>query len=244
MNKVEIFNSEETLAEETAKQFQKILMQSLKTDNNFFAALSGGNTPRILFRKLADSPYKEKIDWNRIHFFWADERMVPPGDPESNYGEAKKILFDNISIPAGNIHRIKGEDDPKQEVLRYAAEIEEYIKKDQKGFPRFNLIFLGIGEDGHTASLFPGKTLQFTDEKNLCGLSKHPASSQLRISLTKETINNAEKIIFLVTGESKAETLAGILKNSSESKNFPGAQIKPINGSIKWKIDKKASKFL
>jgi 6-phosphogluconolactonase len=244
MNKVEIFNSEEILAEETAKQFQEILKQSLITDNNFFTALSGGNTPKILFKKLADFPYKEKIDWNRIHFFWADERMVPPEDPESNYGEAKKILFDNIPIPAGNIHRIKGEDDPQSEVLRYAAEIEKYIKKDQKGFPRFNLIFLGIGEDGHTASLFPGKKLHFKDEKNICGIAAHPLNGRNRISLTKETINNAEKIIFLVMGGLKAGTLASIIKNSPESINLPSAQIIPVNGSLKWLIDKEASKFL
>lgn len=244
MNELNIFNSAEAAAGEAAKQFGEIVKESLAREQYFFTALSGGNTPKLLFKILAGSPYKENINWDRIHFFWADERMVPPDDSESNFGEAKKIFFDRIPISLKNIHYIKGDSDPQQEVFRYASDIENYVKKDEQGFPRFDLIFLGMGEDGHTGSLFPGKKLNFTDDKNICGLSEHPSNGHLRITLTKETINNSGKIIFLVTGESKAAVLSEILKNSVESKRFPAAQISSANGSIKWIIDKDAAKFI
>jgi len=243
MNDVQIFDSPEIAAEEAAKEFERTVNHVLKENDYFFAALSGGSTPKLMFEKLTAPFLEKKIKWSGIHFFWADERMVPPDDPGSNFGTAKKILFDHIQIPGKNIHRIKGENELHEEVLRYAEEIDSYVKKDENGFPRFDMIYLGVGEDGHTASLFPGKNLLFTDRRNICGLTENP-NRQKRISLTKETINNSAKIIFLVIGESKAGILKTVLKNSPEGKTFPASQIIPVIGNTKWIIDKKASKLL
>jgi 6-phosphogluconolactonase len=243
LNNYKIFDTAEAAAEAAAVEFTGIAESIFKEGENFFTAISGGSTPKIFFKILAGRKFKMKIDWGKVHLFWADERMVPPDDSDSNYGTAKKILIEHIPIPQTNIHRIYGESDPEKEVRRYAREIESLLKQNENKFPCFDLVLLGIGEDGHTASLFPGKELIMINERNICGLAENP-SGQKRITLTKETINNARNIIFLVSGSSKAEILSKILSNSAESKQFPAAQISPYNGSIKYIIDKEAAELL
>jgi 6-phosphogluconolactonase len=243
VNEIQIYNSPEIAAEEAANLFKRTSDQVLEKNDNFFTALSGGSTLKLLFEKLAGPFFRGQINWNRIHFFWVDERLVPPNNSQSNFGTAKKILFDRIPISENNIHRIRGENEPNEEVLRYAAEIESLLKKDKNRIPRFDLIFLGMGEDGHTASLFPQNKLLFTDKRNICGLAENP-HRQKRITLTKETINNSEKIVFFVTGESKAAVLSAVLKNQTQKQIYPAAQINPTNGTLQWIIDQKAAKLL
>lgn len=200
-------------------------------------SLSGGSTPKLLFKTLAQAPYNTGIHWANLHFWWGDDRMVPPHDPESNYGEVQKLLFDHIQIPTENIHRIRGEDDVEQELARFSQELTACVPNQQ-----FDWIILGMGTDGHTASLFPHQT-DFADP-NLAVIAKHPESGQLRISKTAKLLEQAKRITYLVTGSSKADILREIQTTSAEDLPYPAAKIKAKNGITEWYLDKDAAKLL
>ena len=215
--------------------------EMLKLSNqkeNFSIALSGGNTPKFIFQKIA-ADYKNKFDWNRIHLFWGDERCVPPVSSESNYAMTKKYLLDQINIPERNVHRIKGEDDPETEAIRYSDEIKKYINIKSE-LPVFDLIMLGLGEDGHTASIFPNQT-NLIDSEKICEVAVHPSSGQKRITLTGKVINNSRIITFLVTGENKKEILKKVLVD--KNKTFPAEFIQPVSGELKFYVDEAAAEF-
>ncbi len=142
------------LAEKFAYEMTRMITESVKNSATFTVALSGGSTPELLFTVLGGN-YAESVDWKYVHFFWGDERCVPPGNPESNFGMAQKEFLGRIDIPSINIHRIRGEDDPENEAVRYSDEILMFAA-NRDGLPLFDLILLGLGEDGHTASIFPG----------------------------------------------------------------------------------------
>ncbi len=240
MNNIKIFNSPIEIAESLSIEFQNAVNNSEK---KFNVAISGGSTPNILYNRLAQTPFKNEISWDKLNFFWCDERCVPPTDIQSNFGEVKKILFNLISIPEINIHRIHGEEDPNEETVRYVNQIESTIKFTVNKLPQFDWTLLGIGEDGHTASLFPGKNFLFI-YSNIAGVSQHPATGQKRISLTKEVLNNSKRITFMVTGKNKAKIISDILKGSPKNKNYPASEIVPINGTIDWMLDKEAAFYL
>ncbi len=241
MNKnIRIFDNPEKLASQLSEELMKAIDQK---QGNFFIAISGGNTPNTLFKQLAGPSFNEKIAWNKVHFFWCDERCVPPGDSQSNYGTANKNLFSLVPIPAENIHRIHGEAEPRNEAIRYANEIEHSLPFDNNDLPQFDWVILGMGEDGHTASLFPGKNFLFL-YSNLTGVAQHPESGQKRISLTKDVLSNAERIVFMVTGREKAKVLSEIIKELPISKDYPSAEISPVNGKIDWMVDKEAAFYL
>lgn len=182
-------------------------------------ALSGGSTPKRLFELWADQ-YADKIDWSRIHFFWGDERCVPPEDPESNYGVAKELLFDRITMPSENIHRVRGEASPAEECSRYEQEIQQFVPTNRGGTPQFDLIILGMGDDGHTASIFPHQS-EFLNSDRVCEVATHPQSGQQRITVTGRVLNAAKKVIVLVTGASKAEVLADVIGRRGEFADYP-----------------------
>ena len=200
-------------------------------------SLSGGSTPKLLFKTLAEAPYADAINWKNLHFWWGDDRMVSPSDSESNYGEVQKLLFDHINIPAENIHRICGENEPHLELKRFEEELSAVISDGV-----FDWIILGMGADGHTASLFPNQT-NFADE-NLAVIAKHPESGQLRISKTAKLIEQAKRITYLVTGEGKAEILKEIQATPAENLPYPAAKIQAKNGVTEWYLDKAAAKLL
>ncbi len=235
-----VFDTPLQLAESLAVQL-KSSVNEIK--ENFYLAVSGGSTPVILFKQLASVQIKNEIHWDSVNFFWCDERCVPPENSESNFGEAKKYLLDFISIPPGNIHRIIGESDPNLEAVRYANEIETTLPKGKNGLPVFDWVLLGIGEDGHTASLFPGKNLLFI-YSSIAGVARHPVTNQSRISLTKDVINNAKRVSFVVTGKVKAKVVSEIFNGLPVSKSYPAADILPVNGVIEWMIDKEAAFYL
>jgi 6-phosphogluconolactonase len=168
--------------------------------------------------------------------------MVKPYDPESNFGTAQKLLFSKIDLPEENIHRIKGESDPLQEAENYSQKIIEALKI-VNGWPAFDLILLGMGDDGHTASIFPNQTDLLISDR-LCEMAYHPVTNQVRITLTVSVINNAALICFVVTGAGKAERLSEIFSKDENSKQLPAAQIKPVNGELLWYLDKEAAGFL
>ncbi|OOF87322.1 6-phosphogluconolactonase [Rodentibacter ratti] len=225
----------------TAQQAVEKIAQELKTYSEqqrpVHISLSGGSTPKLLFKTLAQSPYAEQINWKNLHFWWGDERMVSAQDPESNYGEVQKLLFDHIQIPAENIHRIRGENEPHFELNRFQEELSAVIPNGV-----FDWIILGMGADGHTASLFPHQT--HFDDENLAVIVKHPESGQIRISKTAKLIEQAKRIAYLVTGEGKAEILKEIQTTPAEHLPYPAAKIKAKNGVTEWYLDKAAAKLL
>ncbi|MCB0634434.1 MAG: 6-phosphogluconolactonase [Saprospiraceae bacterium] len=201
-------------------------------------ALSGGSTPKALFRILAEQ-YEDKIDWKKIRFFWGDERCVLPNDQESNYGMTQDLLLRHIDIPLANIHRIKGEDNPKQEAERYGELIREHVKMED-GYPVFDLIILGMGSDGHTASIFPHEK-ELLMAESICAVATHPETGQKRITLTGPVINRAQQVVFLVTGASKTDKLRQIIREEGDWLSYPAAHIRPLSGKLDWFLDEAAA---
>jgi len=230
-----IYKSPEELANEFAWQ----LMNWVETHsgNEFNLAISGGKTPDLLFSVLAEK-YADSALWQKVHFWWVDERMVSPNDPESNFGVATKLLFSKIKLSEENIHRIKGENNHKSEALSYSAQIQEHLTF-RNGWPQFDLILLGMGDDGHTASIFPDQ-LKLLESEQICQVATHPVSGQKRITLTGKVINNADKVCFLVTGSNKARLLAEILNKSSKAALLPASYIK----AKAWYVDEAAIQLI
>ena len=220
-----------------ARDFARYFAEQLVGQEHFSVALSGGSTPKILFQLWVEE-YHDLIDWSKIHFFWGDERCVPPTHEESNYGVAKALLFDRVSVPAENIHRIKGEDDPASEAKRYAIEIDDNTD-EINDLPAFDLIILGMGDDGHTASIFPHQ-IELLAANQLVVTANHPQSGQKRISFSGQLINNAKEVAFLVTGQKKKEKVRAILNKQSGAKAYPASHIKPRSGELHWFIDRAA----
>ncbi len=228
--------------EELSEQFAQILLTGVnKSENNFHLALSGGSTPKMIYKYLAEN-YKSKIDWCRIKFFWGDERCVPPNHPDSNYRLAKENFFYKINIAPENIFRVHCEIDPYEEANRYASIIEENVKSENNA-PQFDLVILGLGEDGHTASIFPD-SLNLFEEKNICAVTEHPHTHQKRITLTGRVINNAKQVVFLVTGKSKSNVVDIILSKKNGSEKLPAFHVNPSHGELIWLMDEAASSFV
>lgn len=226
---------------ETASNFGDYFIKTASKRERFHIALSGGSTPRILFDYLAGT-YKTSEAWKYIHLFWGDERCVPPDDDESNFRMTEEHLLKKITMPSENIHRIKGEDNPNKEAVRYGEEVRSNLSY-KTGLPLFDLIILGLGEDGHTASIFPNQ-MGLLNSQDICQVAVHPGSGQKRITLTGNVINNAAEVIFLVTGDSKKEILAEIINKSEKWKTYPAAHIHPVSGNLKWYVDKAAARLL
>lgn len=229
--------------EELANEFALQLMSWIDdySGNAFHLAISGGKTPDLLFTILAQKYTTSKL-WQKVHFWWVDERMVPPDDPDSNFGTANRLLFSQIIIHEENIHRIHGENDPEAEALSYSQQIQENLTF-QNGYPTFDLILLGMGDDGHTASIFPNQ-MHLLDSKHICEVSVHPQSGQQRVTLTGTVINHAKKVCFIVTGLSKADRMAEIWANPKKVDLLPSSHIHPVNGNLAWYVDQAAVKLL
>lgn len=233
---VKIFSKPKKVYRAVANEIFRFTQQSQQT--RFDIVLSGGNTPKKLFRILGDD-FTASIPWNRIHFWWGDERCVPPDDENSNFKTANDSLFSKISIPKKNIHRIKGENDPEEEAIRYNHEIEENLNYRGEN-PVFDLLILGLGEDGHTASIFPDQLELFEDER-ICAVTQHPITGDNRITLTGRALNNSNRIFFVVTGESKSMRISEIMNDNEAAKLLPANYIEPKNGDLIWFIDDAAA---
>jgi len=221
--------------EELADSFALQLIGWIKETpgESFHLVLSGGKTPSLLFSILAEK-YGAVVPWQKIHFWWGDERMVSPEDPESNFGVVKNLLFNHLTLSKNQIHRIKGEEEPAREAKRYGDEIAQLVPMDQK-WPVFDLIMLGLGDDGHTASIFPDQ-MQLLNSHEITGIAIQPQSGQKRITLTGKVLNNAKKVAFLVTGTSKSLIFNQITHDSNEASNYPASHIHP-KGALYWFVD-------
>jgi len=208
------------------------------TSDTFNLALSGGKTPSLLFSHLAEK-YSHEVPWHKIHFWWGDERMVAPYDPESNFGVVNKLLFWKIGLSQGQIHRIKGENEPDEEVKRYALDIKTRVPM-MNGWPVFDLIMLGLGDDGHTASIFPDQ-MELLESDEFTGIAFQPNTHQQRITLTGKVINNAKRVAFLISGASKSKIFNEIIHNSKNSSAYPASHIQPA-GELYWFGDEESTK--
>ncbi len=238
---IKIFPTPTDLAETFAGELAELIQEVEKEQHNLTVCLSGGTTPELLFTCMGNH-YADRLSWSSVHLFWGDERCVSPVDPESNYGMTKRCLLDKIDIPPENIHRIRGEDDPEKEAHRYSAEISQFTPQ-KDGLPLFDLIILGIGEDGHTASLFPDQRGLMTSDR-ICEVARHPDTGQRRITITGKTINNASAVVFMVTGPGKADVVDKIINKKPGFENFPASGIVPRFGSAKWLLDQGAGRLL
>ncbi|MBK6537493.1 MAG: 6-phosphogluconolactonase [Ignavibacteria bacterium] len=232
-----IFETPVILAKAFAAEFKKITDEFISANGNINIALSGGNTPKLLYSILAEE-YIDKILWSKINFYWADERCVPPESSESNFGEADRILFSKINLYE-NLHRIIGENDPSAEAERYSALLKQNLPFEND-LPKFDLMLLGMGDDGHTASIFPDRMDLLKSEK-YCETAVHPASNQKRITLTGKVINNSDRIYFLVTGKNKEHVVNIISERKEESLIYPAGNIKQKNGDVNWFLDNEAA---
>ncbi len=224
--------------QEVAVNFSSYLSNLIKEKKIVHIALSGGSTPKIVFEELA-SNFIKKIDWSGVHLYWGDERCVPPTDADSNYKMTVDYLVSKINIPQENVHRIKGEDAPSKEAIRYGEVLVKNLPEKNK-LPNFDLVILGMGDDGHTASIFPHE-INLWNSKNICEVAIHPDSGQKRISLTGNIINNATAVAFLVTGEGKKEKVDSIINKKEGYKQYPASLVAPTSENLIWFLDAAAA---
>lgn len=222
----------------TAKAFGEYLVSQVSGETEYHVALSGGSTPKLLFEYLGEE-YPRSDAWTKVHFYWGDERCVPPEDDESNYKMAKELLLNQMKVPEANIHRIKGEEDPQEEANRYSQELLDHLP-DRNGFPVFDMIILGLGEDGHTASIFPHQ-MELLESGNICDVATHPDSGQKRVTLSGEVINSGKQVAFLVTGAKKAEKVGTIVNKQEGCLQYPAAHVAPHHGNVLWFLDEPAA---
>ncbi len=229
-----IFLDPDTMAKEIASQLEKCASQTEKDGRIFTLVLSGGSTDPVLYGKLAEPKWRDRIPWKSVHIFFVDERCVPPENEESNYGICCRVLLDHIAIPNSNIHRIRGEEDPVSESTRYAKEIQDHMifRKGQGNF--FDWVFLGVGTDGHTASLFPGQNI--INSPKLCEVARHPDTGQLRITMTPAAIELSSRITYHCIGEEKSEIVFKLASDPSATNIYPALRIQG-----EWFLDKSAS---
>lgn len=237
---VRVFETETELAATLADEIVSRVRAAADEERMFAISLSGGSTPELLYAFLGEE-FSDTVAWEFVHLFWGDERCVPPLDPDSNYGIVKKTLIDRIGQNA-KVHRIAGENDPAKEAERYSKEILSTLRQ-RDGMPVFDLVLLGLGPDGHTASIFPDRMDLLMSEK-ICAATVHPGSGQNRITITGRVINNAEAVVFMVTGEEKANIVSELINKKQGSEKYPAAYIKPVYGSLDWYLDKKAASLI
>jgi 6-phosphogluconolactonase len=239
---VRIFENLELLSQAAAEFFIETCAQAITERGRFLVALSGGNTPTELFKLLAQSPYREQIDWTRVHVFWGDERCVPIEDLENNFRQANDVLLKHVAIPLKNIHRIKSELEPAGAAEEYAFTLKQFASASVD-WPRFDLVLLGMGEDGHTASLFPGSEVNVSTPTTAV-TAKYQDRPANRVTLTPLVFNSARRIIFLVSGASKSQTLANVLYGEYHPEQLPAQRIRPTDGKLIWMVDQLAASKL
>jgi 6-phosphogluconolactonase len=231
------------LAGESAGRFATLAQAAIASEGRFTVALSGGSTPRALHERLARPPLRETIDWANIHIFWGDERFVPPDDAESCYRMARETLLAHVPIPAANIYPVPTiGGTPEAAAEAYAETISAFFGTE---VPRLDLILLGMGPDGHTASLFPSHPESINPSgKLVVAVHDAPKPPPIRISCTYKLINAAANIIFLVAGADKATTLREVLRGPADLARLPAQGVRPERGTLVWLVDQAAAQEL
>ncbi|CAN5248120.1 6-phosphogluconolactonase [soil metagenome] len=241
---IKVFPNIEELNRFASEKFIEIGNEVIEKYGRFTVVLAGGSTPKSLYQLLASDRFKDKIEWSKVFFFFGDERNVLPDNAESNFRMANENLFEPLQIPSENIFRWQTKIPNIRKIAQdYEEKIVKFFKLRENEIPKFDLIFLGMGDDGHTASLFPfTKALHETEKLAVENWVKK--FNNWRFTLTLLTINNAENVIFLVSDASKSKILRDVLEGESEHDKFPSQIIKPKKGNLYWLIDEKAARFL
>ena len=228
----------DALAEEAARQFETAARTAIESGGTFRVALSGGSTPRAVHDRLTRAPHRRGIDWGRVHFFFGDERCVPPDSDRSNYRMARETLFEPLRIRPDRIFRMKGEAPPKEAAAEYARLLEAELRRE-RGWPSFDFVFLGLGTDGHTASLFPGT--RALEEKTAPATANWvPKLREWRLTATYPLLNAARRVVFLVAGDEKRAAASTILKRRPGWRELPAARVRPRRGTVLWLLDEEA----
>ncbi len=238
---IRVFKDINELSQFAANSFIETANQSIAERGRFLVALSGGGTPMQLYKLLGES-FHDKVDWSHVHFFWGDERCVPVDDSGNSYGQTKKVLFDKINIPAENIHRVLSELEPDSAARAYANALSVFAESPLDWL-RFDLALLGMGDDGHTASLFPNSPVE-VDSLTLAVKANYQGRPANRVTLTPKVLNSSRNIMFLVSGKSKAAALSKVFGDNYMPAQLPVQRIVPEDGSLVWLIDEEAGSLL
>jgi 6-phosphogluconolactonase len=245
---LQVYATPDLAAGAAARRIVAAAAQAISDHGAFIVALSGGETPRRVYRQLAQEPCASSIDWKRVQVLWGDERCVPPDDPASNFGMARATLLARVPLPAANVHRIRGEDDPAAAATAYERTLRDLLRTPD-GPPRsppggrIDLVLLGLGADGHTASLFPG-AMAIHDSPRWVEAARHPGDARWRITLTPRLLNAAAEVVFLVWGADKAGIVRDVLEGASRPHLLPAQLITPATGPARWVLDAAAAASL
>jgi 6-phosphogluconolactonase len=234
---VRVFDDAEAVSRAAADEFVRAAGKA----GRFRVALSGGSTPRRMYQLLAEAPYRARVDWGKVEIFWGDERAVPPDDKDSNYRMAREALLDRVPVPASQVHRIEAERPERDQAARdYQATVARVFGVDPAGPPpSFDLVLLGMGPDGHTASLFP-HTAGLDEAQRWVIVNHVPKFNADRLTLTYPILNRAHEILFLVAGADKAAPLAEVLQGPPDPRRLPSQAVRPV-GSLLWYLDRAAA---
>ena len=238
MSNLIVYPDSQSFVDGAAEFIAGLAAQAITERGRFTIALSGGGTPRPIYARLASAGYRERIDWSRVHIFFGDERCVPPDDARSNYRMAREALLDHVTLPPENIHRIQGEIDPAQAALIYEQDLQTLFRSTS--FPAFDLICLGMGDNGHTASLFPG-TAALREHMRWIVPQYVEVMATWRVTFTAPLINAARNIAFLVEGAGKADMLWRVLNGPFDPDVLPAQMIQPVDGQLHWLLDAAAA---
>jgi len=239
--KIIVADDPDQLAVRGAELFCKIARKAIRTTGRFMAAISGGSTPRAMNRLLTREPCVSQIAWRKTHLFWVDERMVPADDPASNFGAAREDFLEAVPLPPENIHPMTSDKSPPEAATDYQKDLKNTFGFESGNLPVFDLIFLGIGQDGHTASIFPGDgTALETDLWVVAVKGGNPDVH--RLTLTRPVLNHAGTAVFLISGKNKAAVVKTLL--APEPTQLPARNIKPVHGELIWLLDREAAALL
>jgi len=238
---VRVYETAEDVAAAAARRFAELAGEAVAARGLFAVALAGGTTPRRVYELLASDGLRGRVNWPRVHVFFGDERMVPPDDAESNFRMARESLLGRVSIPAENVHRIEGRGDAAANAARYEEELRGLF--GDAGWPRFDLVLLGMGDDGHTASLFPA-TAALDAGRAWVAANRVERLGAWRVTLTAPAINAARHVIFLVNGAGKAARLREVLRGGRDPRRLPAQLIRPADGTLEWFVDRAAAAML
>jgi 6-phosphogluconolactonase len=241
VTEIVVENNPNDMAHKAARIFAGAAVDCASVQGRFTVVVSGGSTPRRMHHLLAEEPYISEIPWEKTHVFWVDERCVPENHPSSNFGAAKGDFVNKVPIPRSQVYAMPTALSPEQGAAEYQRRLSDFFELAKGEFPRFDLIFLGMGSDGHTASLFPDQSA--LEEKKRFVLSVKGGNPDVyRLTMTLPVINNARYVVFLISGAKKAEALKAVLENNQV--RVPAKRVRPVSGKQLWLIDREAASML
>jgi len=241
---IRVFPDLESLSREAAEQFVRLAQQQIQVSGRFSVALSGGSTPRRLHELLASDPYRNRTPWDQVHVFWADERCVPPDHPDSNFRMANEVLLSRVPLPSVNVFRIPVDrGDPVSAAASYEQTLRAFFRLEPNNWPEFDLVLLGLGVDGHMASLFP-RSAALGETHHLVVATRGGTPDLPRVTLTIPVLNHATHLLWLAAGAEKSSVVREVLTGPEHSDELPAGMIHPVCGSSAWLLDRAAASLL